>query len=70
METKMETKMKTTIIYNLYVLDDSDNIFDCCGEFYTLKEARDYIKYLEAEDMKRLINDKYAIYMNIETFLE
>jgi len=70
METKMETKMKTTIIYNLYVLDDSDNIFDCCGEFYTLKEARDYIKYLEAEDIKRLINDKYAIYMNIETFLE
>lgn len=62
--------MKTTVIYNVYVLDDSDNIFDVCGEFNTLTEAREYIKYMEAEDMKRLINDKYAICVNIETFLE
>ena len=62
--------MKTTIIYNVYVLDDSDNIFDVCGEFNTLKEAREYIEYQETEDMKRLINDKYAISINIETFLE
>lgn len=63
----MET---TTIVYNVYVLDDLDNIFDCCGAYPTLQEARDYIKYLEAEDMKCLINDKYAIYINLETFLE
>ena len=62
--------MKTTIIYNVYVLDDSDNIFDVCGEFNTLTEAREYIKHQMAEDMKRLLNDKYATYINIETFVE
>jgi len=62
--------MKTTITYNLYVLDNDDNIFDICGNFNTLKEAQEYMKYQMAEDAKRLINDKYAIYINIETFLE
>jgi len=62
--------MKTSIIYNVYVLDDDDNIFDICGGFNTITEAREYIKYLMVEDMKRLINDKYAIYIDIETFLE
>jgi hypothetical protein len=62
--------MKTSVIYNVYVLDDGDNIFDDCGEFNTIIEAREYIKYQMAEDMKLLINDKYAIYINIETFLE
>jgi hypothetical protein len=62
--------MKTSIIYNVYVLDDSDDTFDICGEFETLKLAREYIKYQMAEDAKRLFNDKYAIYINVETFLE
>jgi len=61
--------MKTTIIYTVYVLDDQDP-FDVCGEFNTLKEAREYIKYQMAEDAKRLNDDKYAVSINIETFLE
>lgn len=62
--------METRTIYNVYALNDSYSIMDVCGEFNTLKAARDYIEYQKAEDIKHLINDKYAIYINIETFLE
>jgi hypothetical protein len=60
----------TTIYYNVYVLDNDNFPFDICGEFKTLAEARNYIKYQMAEDAEKLINDKYAIHINIETFLE
>jgi hypothetical protein len=63
-------KMKTSTTYNVYVLDDSDDNFDICGEFQTLELAREYIKYQMVEDSKRLFNDKYAIYINVEMFLE
>jgi len=59
-----------TTIYNVYVLDNDDIPFDVCGEFNTLANAREYIKYQMAEDAKQLINDKYAIYINTEVFLE
>ena len=62
--------MQTTVIYNVYVFDDSDNIFDNWGEFDTLAEAREYIKYLMVEDMNQLLNYKCAIYVNIETYIE
>lgn len=65
-----DTQMETAIIYNVYVLDDEDRRYDICGEFNTIKEAREYINSQMAEDAQQLINDKYAIYINVETFLE
>ena len=56
--------------YVVYVLNDGDGIYDTCGEFDKLENAREYIKYQEAEDMKRLINDKYAIYLRTEVKIE
>ena len=57
-------------VYLVYVLDDDDFCYDICGEFDTLEDAREYIKYSEAEDMKRLINDKYAIYFRSDIKIE
>lgn len=54
----------------VYVLSEDDSIFDCCGEFSTMAEAREYIKHLEKEDAALLINDKYAIFIRIEIKLE
>lgn len=57
-------------IYNVYVLDDNDEIFDLCGEFDTVELAREYIIKLKAQDARMLINDEYAIYKLTEERIE
>ena len=60
----------TTEQYVVYVLDDNDDIYDTCGEFNTLEDAREYRKYQEARRGRLLLNDKYAIYLRNEIKIE